>query len=317
MKIQTSIRLAGDRCLITIGIGLLLILLAGFLRPPDAWVQSGMNRAEFWMHKVSSTEDCDVVIAGDSRTLIGISPSAMQTVLRSDRISNFGFDHGGYNRRYLEAIENRLDPKSKSKTIVLGITPQSLTPEAASWNGFVSLRSRTSSEILTDLYLAKYLDHFKSFDPYDLLSFLRGKTLTKYIQHFDKNGFIASRKEPEDTMYQIRRYAGRFDNNQVSKFLVDQLLDHVKVWTSRGISVYGLRLPTTEPMTRIELEQSGFDHIGFVEGFEQAGGVWVELEPGQYHTYDGSHLHQNSARRLSVALAELIAATSRSRYQKH
>ena len=316
MKVQTIIRLGGDRFVITVGIGLLLIILTGFLRPPAEWVQSGMNRAEFWVRKVNSAGNYDFVIAGDSRTLIGISPSAMQTVLPGQRISNFGFDHNAYNGQYLEAIENHLDPESSSKTILLGITPQSLTPEAASRNGFLSLRSRTKSEILTHLYLAKYLDHFKSFDPYDLSGYLRGKQRTKYIQHFDKDGFIASRKEPEDTMYQIRRYDGRFDSNLVSEFLVSQLTDYIRDWTSRDISVYGVKLPTAEPMDRLELEESGFDDAGFVARFEAAGGIWIELERGQYHTYDGSHLHENSAKKLSIAIAELISEASPGEYQK-
>lgn len=291
---------------ITFGAGLIAIVVVGFFRPPGELVGSGMNRAEFWMRKAQFETGSDLVVAGDSRTLIGISPAAMQTILNGWRIYNFGFDHNAYNQEYLDAIENRLDPSSDKRSIVLGITPQTLTPEAAQWNGFVSLRSRTKAEIFAGMHLAKYLDHFKTFDSHDLLRYLRGRTPTKYIKHFGSDGWVASHKEPEDTMYQVQRYTGRFENNRVSPELVSQLLDYVSDWSSEGIAVYGMRIPTSQPMARLELEQSGFEHDKFVLNFEEAGGIWIELPDDSYHTYDGSHLDEESAKRYSAALAKEI-----------
>lgn len=73
-----------------------------------------------------------------------------------------------------------------------------------------------------------------------------------------------------------------------------------------GIDVYLLRLPTTSEMLQLENEQSGFDETFFRREIESSGGIWLDLPPADYNCYDGSHLHEASAKEYSIRLAKQI-----------
>lgn len=296
-----------NRTIPVIGLALGLILFLGLVKPPYEWVNTGVNRKQFWINKRFDSEGkMDIVLAGDSRVLRGLSPSAMTEFLPHRRIINYGFDANGYTLAYLEAIESTLDSLSDNRAILLSITPQSLAPRASRRNGFLSLSQKGDYDLFVDRHLARYIEFFR---PYPLAFYwykLRGARQTLYIQNFRPDGWIASYKEPVDTLYQIRRYQGRFDNNQVSDEIVNKLYKFVKQWSVQGINVYGIRLPTSEPMLKLEEGASGFDELSFKNAFIEAGGKWFEIPSDNYKSYDGSHLHEESARRLSRELARWI-----------
>ena len=73
----------------------------------------------------------------------------------------------------------------------------------------------------------------------------------------------------------------------------------------------GFRPPTTPAMLDLEERLSGFDEARFARRFEEAGGSWVALAREGWRSYDGSHLHEDSARRLSDELARAIAQRRR------
>lgn len=290
-----------------IGIALGFIIFLGMVKPPYEWVNSGVNRKQFWINKRFDSEGkMDIVLAGDSRVLRGLSPSAISEFLPGRRIINYGFDANGYTAAYLEAIESTLDSLSDNRAILLSITPQSLAPRASRRNGFLSISQKGDYDLFVDRHLARYIEFFR---PYPLEYYwykLRGVRQTLYTQNFQPDGWIASYKEPEDTLYQIRRYQGRFDNNQVSDEIVNRLNKFVKHWSNQGIDVYGIRLPTSEPMLTLEDSASGFNESSFKIAFIDAGGKWFGIPSGLYKSYDGSHLHEESARRLSQELGRWI-----------
>jgi len=296
-----------SRTITVIGLALGLILFLGWAKPPYEWVNSGVNHREFWVNKRFNNQGkMDMVLAGDSRVLRGLSPSAMTEILSGRRIINYGFDANGYTSTYLEEIERTLDPVSDNRSVVLSITPQSLAPRASRRNGFLSLTQKGEFDLFVDRNLARYLEFFRPYELDYYWNKLRGIRKPMYVQNFRPDGWIASYKEPEDTLYQIRRYQGRFDNNKVSGKIVDRLIESVIKWHNQGIDVYGIRLPTSQPMLTLEDSVSGFDEASFKSAFVGAGGEWIDIPSGLYKSYDGSHLHEESARRLSKELARWI-----------
>ena len=59
-------------------------------------------------------------------------------------------------------------------------------------------------------------------------------------------------------------------------------------------------------MVALEKELSGFDEAAFVKRFKQAGGAWFSFSLDDYHSFDGSHLHRDSAVQFSKDLAKRI-----------
>jgi hypothetical protein len=288
-----------------------LVAAAGAMAPPRTWISLGIPSDAFWIAKAFNAQRYDMVLAGDSRVLKGLSPTAMRSVFPGARIYNFAFDHNAYNREYLVATEALMDKSSTRKTIVLGITPQSLTSEAAHRNGFLSLRANGGFDRFSMRYLSPYLRFFKPYEFSYYYDLLHRKPRVKYYEHHYADGWVASRKEPEDPDYQIRLYRGRFENNEVSPLLRQQLFDFVRKWNRQGIEVFGVRLPSSTAMLQLENAQSGFDQGAFSRGFEEAGGIWIELQRNDYHSYDGSHLREDAARRLSVDLARKMECMTR------
>jgi len=284
-------------------LAIVFVVLGAVFRPPTFWVTTGLPNDRFWMSKAFHAQRYDIVLAGDSRIFRGISPSQMKTLLPQRSIFNFGFDHNGYNLSYLDAIDNLIDSSSNYQAVVLGISPQSLTLEAAGNNGFLSLRSTGRFERHVRLHLSRYLDLVRPFNSYAMVNLIRGRGVVNYIQHLHGDGWAASRKIPETPNYQISRYQGRFDNNMVSVQLQQQLFDRIQNWTSDGTCVFGLRMPTSAAMVDLENNQSGFNQTGFVRKFEQVGGIWLEFNQTGYHSYDGSHLRDDAARAFSLDLA--------------
>ena len=80
--------LMSDRTAKTLMVAALLILGMGMLRPDKpAW----MYPNQYWATKIGWRHCADVVLTGDSRTLMSLSPAEMQKKLTDRRIFNYGF----------------------------------------------------------------------------------------------------------------------------------------------------------------------------------------------------------------------------------
>ena len=87
--------------------------------------------------------------------------------------------------------------------------------------------------------------------------------------------------------------------------MVEALNASVSGWTGKGIRVYGFLMPSCREMVELEERDSGFDHGQFVQDFEKAGGIWIDMDPCRYDSFDGSHLG-HAALQFSRDLAERI-----------
>ena len=60
-------------------------------------------------------------------------------------------------------------------------------------------------------------------------------------------------------------------------------------------------------MEKTENQYSKFDFEAFIKKFEQNGGKWILIKNrSDYFSYDGSHLDEKSALKLSTYLAKEI-----------
>ena len=284
-----------------------LVMLVGALR--SGAVMGAHLPETFWAQKLLWQPEFDAVVAGDSRVYRGVSPGAMETQLPGMRIANFGFSACALTRPYLEATEALLDPHSPRPTIILGVTANTLTPVAAKENGFLKLRKMRRFELLQLASLDRLLFFFNPYDLEEVQNLFR-KDKTGYTLVWHPDGWVESRKVPEDPMEAVRVYRRQAKRDRwqarVSDQLVQELLRTVRAWRQRGIVVYGFRPPTPQAMVDVETTWMGFDEAAFVARFREAGGVWLPFDAEQYHSYDGSHLRDDAAVAFSKDLARSI-----------
>jgi len=295
---------ARERAAQALLLALSIILLLGFTRRND---NTGPK-----LVKLGWQACADVVVAGDSRTGGGVAPGQLKQFLPGMRILNYAFAGIGYGPEYLDAIEGVLDPDSKQKVIILGISPQSLTDKMAQNNSFLDLKSTYA---FRSPRLAAYFQKLLRFTaPIKMMDALGGRLVDPHIQrqyrrsHAD--GWTAAYDDPplQDFSGYLRDALNIFDNNPVSPTIVKNLTNRVARWQSQGIHVYAFRLPTIPEMVAIENNQGEFDEQSFASAFEQAGGRWLTIDQFRYPSLDGSHLNRDGALEFSFDLGRMISS---------
>lgn len=290
-----------DRPKLALALAALAILSIGLLRPDNDG--SGLPRDLYWVRKISWPSRFDIVVAGDSRILIDVSPAAMREVMPELRIGNFGFEGNGFSPDYCEAIEKLIDPSSETRIIVLGITPSSLTEISIQSNNFIWLREKHTIEIQLQAQ-AGTLSHY--FRPFEFIPLNKGIIEGGVAHIYYSDGWVACSLVPERPEWSLGDYENIFKENKVDPEIVNGLIGKVHKWKSKGISVYGFFPPTTEAMRALELRLSGIDEASFITRFQEAGGIWLHFPNGRYPSYDGSHLSDYAAVDFSKDLAGSI-----------
>ena len=297
-------RILKDRTFGTIVLALLLIVGMGLMRPDKP---VGMYPKKYWAEKIIWRHCADAVLTGDSRTLMALSPVEMKKVLDYDRILNFGFGANWYSRQYLETVEEVLDPKSKNKAIMIGITPHALTYRTEGLGHFMNFINVPRQDIYFDIHLAAILNFLDPMSFHDAYQGLFPDLGPKYTRkEYFADGWVAWHREPITKKSKIEQYRGIFKRLQVSQDTIDVLLEFVSRWSKSGINVYGFLLPACKEMVELEAEVSGLNKPEFIKAFEQAGGIWIAVDQCRYESFDGSHLQDVGAVEFSRDLAARI-----------
>ncbi|MBN2375453.1 MAG: hypothetical protein JXD22_03575 [Sedimentisphaerales bacterium] len=301
---QTMKTILRDRTYRTLLLATLLIVVMGLLRPTKV---PGLYPKQYWALKTRWYHCADMVLLGDSRAFMGLSPAEMQKTLTNRRIYNYGFAGNAYSKQYLQAAYAILDPESKNPTVIMGVTPHSLTLNALKKNSFNQQTALPERELSLNIHLAGWINFFEPMSFRDALHglFPSLKPTHNYM-NYHLDGWVAGSCEPERIKDELRRLRREFTQSQVEPELVDKLLNTVRFWTAKGVVVYGFRPPTCVKMVELENELSGFDQPAFVAAFQDAGGTWIDTDQTAYHTHDGSHLHFEAALELSRFLAQAI-----------
>ncbi|MBN2211893.1 MAG: hypothetical protein JW709_10905 [Sedimentisphaerales bacterium] len=286
---------------------LAVALITGFaaLRPPT---NHGLYRETFWCQKAHWQHCADIVITGDSRVGMGVSPAALAASLpESMRIYNYGFNANGYSAAYLTAVESLLDPQSKNPTIILGVTPRSLTDNAAGRNFFTVYRKKSPWQCWANNHLTFLLRHTDTLGFSDVRRrlFDPEKALRMQYEYYP-DGWIAVDSRRDRPESKLDNYIREFKDNPVDPAVVDDLMKQTRAWTDSHIRVFAFRVPSCPQMVEIENTYSGFDESAFRARFEAAGGRWIPLDQSAYHTFDGSHLTRDGAEKLSHDLAHAL-----------
>jgi hypothetical protein len=301
-----------ERTALTLIIVLPLIVLIGYFKTELLASQQAdsLEERRFWILKTHRSDTFDVVLLGDSRVNQGLSPAAMQTVLKDLHILNFSYIKGGLTPEIYAVAEQRFSSTSAQPIVVLGITPLAFTPLAAQNAYYHKYLEKPPYERFLFLHLTPVLVFISPITPETLFEYLQFTPPNEkhvIIKEYYDDGWIASRYSKDDPNSALTTYKNVFKNNQVSKELVEELLAQTQQWTQEGILVFGFRFPSTQQILLIEDERSGFDEAALKEDFVNAGGIWIDIPADAYRSYDGSHLHKDGAVEFSIDLAEFIA----------
>ena len=261
--------------------------------------------AFFDYQKLTWKENAEVVMLGDSRTLVGLSPSVMASELKPRRIRNFAFAAAGYSSDYLNAAEKVWDPATDRKIAILGITPRSLRQLSLKSNQFVASSASLTS---TNVWKARWLGWAKTtWAPLDrqFLNQIISGVRYDASEHRSSDGWLEPRTSHIGHAESLNYYK-QARKDPISNEIVEGVLAKVREWNARGIQVFGFRPPTCAAMESLE---DDFSEQAFAQAFEAAGGYWLTPSSEGLVTFDASHLDRDSAREFSARMARAISAT--------
>ena len=283
----------------------ILVIALSFFMPKN---KEKYLRDQFWTQKTFASNRYDVVLMGDSRTYRGLSPAVMEEALPGMKVLNFGYSNGGLNPVMFEAALEKLSANSANKVIVMGVSPNCITGYSQKNDQYLQVKNGPREDIFEKLYLNKVLYYFSPVSPEEIKEKLIQKaTDSYYTNEYFSNGYVLSEKFPADSTEAIQSYISDYTNFKVEEQYVDILTEQVAEWSSKGIKVIGFRPPTTFAMRAVEDTLGHYNESLIKEKFCKAGGYWIDLYPGNFKTYDGSHLEKNSAILLSETVSKEIA----------
>ncbi|MFH2094098.1 MAG: hypothetical protein ABIJ16_00250 [Bacteroidota bacterium] len=290
-----------ERIIYTFILCIVFLMAGGFFLPKPGTYRLEYDR--FWVKKTHCASEYNTVIIGDSRAYRGVSPSEMEEEFPGLKVLNFGYSSGGLNDFMFDEAVKKIDTDCKEPVIILAVAPHTLIDLENDNAHYLEQLALPREEVLEKLYLFPLLRFFTPVDPETLF---KGESQDNYRQVFYDNGWVASYKDVEDTLEAVVSYREIYSKFQVSQERVDEMVRQVKAWSDSGYYVFAFRPPVSWSMKMLEDSLSGYDEAVIRNHIETAGGVWIPLNGYVFHSYDGSHLHRDSAIKLSDILAEKI-----------
>ncbi|MBN2445123.1 MAG: hypothetical protein JXO22_00230 [Phycisphaerae bacterium] len=300
-----------ERTTQVVALSLTLIVATAVLRKP---LVAGLESENYWAAKLDWRARADCVLAGDSRVVYALAPRVIETHLAGARVLNYGFNAVAYSVQYLDAIESVIDPASTCPTIVLGITPHSLTGHAMQRSEYTWRSAAAGQRSAAGLMISRWLRWCKPMRLDTLARELNPAETSPPIMTLYEDGWLAFAPPNDSAARQLRWYENAYADGPVDGAVVDALLERVRLWVKSGIDVYGFRPPTNGAMLALEDRLSGLDERCFSKRFEDAGGYWLDVDQLAYHCPDGSHLHRDAATRFSDDIARAMQAAGHSRH---
>ena len=286
---------------------LTLLLSVPFYFLRDEMDTETIRKNRYWAIKTRNTQTYDIVFGGDSRTFRGISPAHFAAGLEGRRVYNYAYWANGFGTDYLEGVESKIDTTSPFQMIILGITPHSLTEKTARSPHYHFEISRARKSTVQTVFLSWLEEYFAPYGIIELSEKLTGRSgphNKRIIYHDD--GWVETWWIKPDTMNAAKSYKNLFEGDPVSDAVIADLMEYVERWTGRGIYVVGFRPPASYTIRQYEELRGGFSEPALTKRFREAGGVWLDVPPEDYRTYDGSHLEHHAAMQFSSDLARMI-----------
>lgn len=272
---------------------------------PSSSMESGL----FWTNKAYPNQTFDVVFIGDSHIYRGIDPKTVEGALTpfdSLTVFNFGFSSAALDTSFVDAAIDLLNPQSKQRILVLGVNPSSVTDENMVNRHYNQEKNRPVSELLQRRYLNPYFNYFDPTSPATLRNTYRGKK-EGYFQDHHMNGWVASNKYPKDVWKDYWMMERSYLTAKIDTAAIQRLLQRIQQWKAQGIEVIAFRPPAVEHFEKVLNEKSHYPEQAIITQLKAVGCHWIDVENRySYETYDGSHLEEASAVRLSAYLGEKI-----------
>jgi hypothetical protein len=281
----------------------ILVALASFVvlsLPLLAMYDRRLPSDGFYIQKLTAGANYDVVFVGDSRCLHGIDPAHIVGF----RSYNFSFKGMGLQDEALDRAANLIDPKSRQNAIVITLSRPNLSDQHQEDNEYETYSNTTLIE-KKNLQLfggfSKYL-HLNP-DPRDI-----GGRNGKVIER--PGGFAAAVGIVDgDSTTTIGARPGKNPSSHVSDKVIAQVCDWIRARKAEGFRIYTLRIPTSQTKFETESTLQGFGESKIRSRMESAGAIWIDTPPfrDDLHSYDGSHLDQESAERFSDELSASLS----------
>jgi hypothetical protein len=263
---------------------------------------------EFWSAKTHLGEGAyDLVAVGDSRTLMGISPAAMQDVLPGRKILNFGYLNAALTPKFLEAAVAKLDAAASDRMLVIGVTPLSLSAGSLGNAHFNQELNRRRREPLDPEFEEEVR---RVFSPFEL--FAAKKAGPGSGTDFREAGWLASHDKPADPKIALESYTRHFTRGTFDEANFELLLSVLTKTIDSGVRIVAFRHPSTRAMEDLESRMSGFREEYVRQHLSDVGVTWIPLKSKrglslEFGSYDGSHLNPKGAVFFSSMLAGKIA----------
>ena len=289
---------------ITIAVSAAVLLDAN--RPPIP--NPGLRRDWFWAMKTHETENLTLIVYGDSRVSQAVNTKPLLDVFPEAAPRNLGYAGAGFNPEMYTHLRRIVGNKGAEMVVMLGFTPYGLSTEANANQMFLQEWTRATAEVNERLKVYPVLGRFEPLTP----SMFRDADQKQgmYITYHD-DGWEEAYELPENPGKWLPVYERHFQRTQVDPANIEASYDFVRDCIREGVRVYGFRPPTTREMEALEDAQSGFREADFVEGFEKAGGVWLQVpDRFAYYSYDSCHLHKNAAKKFSRDLAAVLQTSA-------
>lgn len=273
-------------------------LIKLFLPDPK---QNKEESESFWSNKTHAPSTYDIVACGDSRIYRGISDDIILTSKEKLSFLNLGYSSAGLSKDYLKFALSKFDSEANPKVLVVGITPHALTREAFNnyklnfclkFNDFEKFRFK---------FLSKYLKHIVPYKFQELINYKE----KNYLQRYDKSGWVASNKLIQDSTFALKSYQNTFSKYQVISDDVISFTKNLNDISRSGIQVIAFRPPSTNQMVLLEDSISGFRE-SLIRDYLDSSVLWLDFKNSDFKSYDGSHLNENSARKLSKLIGDNV-----------
>jgi len=286
---------------LTLVLSVLLVVILGSFRAKKSNTPERIER--FWVLKTFQNSDKQIVVAGDSRVYRGVSTQAiLESSGAAGKSYNFGYSSAGLSKQYLDFVVSKLEVTSADKILIIGITPHSLTDEAFKNSHFNKYKKLTKIEVLKKRYITAASKYVSPIKP---SSFFKVEK-NNYFQEYHNDGWVASAKQNSSHSEGLASYKKTFSKYQVNPFNVEAFLEQVKVIASKGVKVIAFRPPSSEVLRALEDEVSGFDETYVKQRLKATGVDWLDFDDADFESYDGSHLHYNSAIKLSKKIGAQV-----------
>ena len=145
------------------------------------------------------------------------------------------------------------------------------------------------------------------FAPFSLYELIKNEP-APYKQDYMDDGWVASSYLVPDSNLALKNYRLKFSRHKVAEEQINSLTTKLCEISSRGVQVVCFRPPTTHQMRNLEDSLSGYDEITIKKNLQCYFVVWLDFKDSDFESYDGSHLDEKSARKLSREIGDQINA---------